>query len=114
MKNTTIVDVAYYILGKKPMKRRELQAICFYAQGWYVANHNEFLFDEDFEAWVTGMISPILHEKFKQYGYHKMYIDEERKHSLTDKQRKIIDMTIEKYGVFSEDSLETIMKSEIL
>ncbi|MBO1055555.1 MAG: DUF4065 domain-containing protein [Dolichospermum sp. JUN01] len=54
-----------------PMK---LQKLCYYAQGYTLAEKKE-LFPEDFEAWQHGPVIYSLYDKYKEYKWHP--IDEE-------------------------------------
>ncbi|MEI3651960.1 type II toxin-antitoxin system antitoxin SocA domain-containing protein [Anabaena sp. AL09] len=54
-----------------PMK---LQKLCYYAQGYALAEEKE-LFPEDFQAWQHGPVIDSLYYKYKEYKWHP--IDEE-------------------------------------
>lgn len=62
MADTTIYDVAKYILHKLgKMSAIKLQKLCYYSQVWSLVWDNALLFDEDFQAWASG---PICKELF--------------------------------------------------
>ncbi|MGX5633707.1 Panacea domain-containing protein [Bacillus thuringiensis] len=70
---TSITNVANYFLhlsspgtprGISPLK---LQKLSFYAQALSYAINEKPLFDEDFQAWVHGPVSPDLYYKFKEF-----------------------------------------------
>ncbi|HFI0463197.1 TPA: Panacea domain-containing protein [Streptococcus suis] len=71
-----IIDVACYILEKKPdMTAMKLQKLCYYAQAWSLAWDLEALFDEDFYAWPSGPVCPLLYELHKDkfiVNYHDL------------------------------------------
>ena len=54
-----------------PMK---LQKLCYYAQGYALAEEKE-LFPENFQAWQHGPVIYDLYYKYKQYKWHP--IDED-------------------------------------
>jgi uncharacterized phage-associated protein len=54
-----------------PMK---LQKLCYYAQGYALAEGKE-LFPENFQAWQRGPVIDSLYYKYKEYKWHP--IDEE-------------------------------------
>ena len=54
-----------------PMK---LQKLCYYAQGYALAEEKE-LFPEDFQAWQHGPVIYDLYYKYKEYKWHP--IDED-------------------------------------
>ena len=47
----------------------KLQKLLYYAQGLYLANHDEPLFDDDFEAWVHGPVIRTVYGQYSEYGY---------------------------------------------
>lgn len=62
----SIVDVADYILEKYgTMTTMKLQKLAFYSQARTLVVNGVPLFDEDFEAWANGPVSPVL------YALHK-------------------------------------------
>ena len=62
----SIVDVADYILEKYgTMTTMKLQKLAFYSQARALVVNGMPLFDEDFEAWANGPVSPAL------YALHK-------------------------------------------
>lgn len=59
----TIRDVAAYILQRRgPMTAMKLQKLCYYAYGYHLAWEERPLFDEPFEAWANGPVSPALYK----------------------------------------------------
>jgi len=115
LQKTTIVDVVYYILSKKEMNSKKIQTMCYYVQGWYVANYGKFLFKEDFEAWAHGAICPALYLKFREYETAEIYVSEENAKNveLTKKQKQFIDLVIKKYRYYTANELvEYIQKEE--
>lgn len=56
-----IFDVAKYILSKQgKMSTWKLQKLCYYSQAWALAWTGKPLFDNDFQAWSNGPVSPDL------------------------------------------------------
>lgn len=91
---TTIYDVAYYILEKKPeITTMKLQKLCYYAQSWSLAWDEKPLFGEDFQAWANG---PVCYEL---YNLHrgKFKVDKE-----------VLSEHITSDTPFAEEELETI------
>jgi uncharacterized phage-associated protein len=56
----TIQQIAQWFLCKESMTHKKLQKLCYYAQAWNLALHNSELFEDRFEAWVHGPVSPVL------------------------------------------------------
>ena len=100
MKDTTIFDVAKYILEKSgKMSIWKLQKLCYYAQAWVLAWQGVSLFDEDFEAWSNGPVCPALFKKHQG----KFSITSEEflagdANNLNDDQKESIDVVINDYG----------------
>jgi len=74
-KGSVLLNVAQqflYLSYPKGISPRKLQKLTFYAQSLHLVLYNTPLFDEDFEAWVHGPISPDLYYHFKKYGTQKI------------------------------------------
>ena len=57
----TILDVAQYILEKNgKISTWKLQKLCYYSQAWALAWTELPLFEDEFEAWANGPVSPVL------------------------------------------------------
>ncbi len=57
----TVLNVAAYIVNKcGEITTMKLQKLVYYCQAWSLAWDEEPLFDEDFQAWANGPVSPIL------------------------------------------------------
>ena len=55
----------------------KLQKLVYYAQAWYLALHEQPLFDEDFEAWVHGPVIPVLYQEYKKFAWKPILKDVE-------------------------------------
>ncbi|NJL65514.1 MAG: SocA family protein [Methylacidiphilales bacterium] len=53
----------------------KLQKLVYYAQAWYLAIHDNPLFDEDFQAWIHGPVIPTLYQKYKSFGWQPILED---------------------------------------
>lgn len=62
----TIINVHRELFGESPSPMK-LQKLCYYAQGYSLAEGNE-LFSEDFQAWQHG---PVVHDLFDKYRNYK-------------------------------------------
>ncbi|MEK0246304.1 type II toxin-antitoxin system antitoxin SocA domain-containing protein [Bifidobacterium mongoliense] len=63
---SSITEVARYILERQGrMTTMKLEKLAFYAQARSLAMTGKPIFDEDFEAWAGGPVSPEL------FGFHR-------------------------------------------
>lgn len=97
-----ILDVAKYILSKQGcMSTMKLQKLCYYSQAWSLVWDDAPLFDEDFQAWANGPVSPELFECHR--GLYSISADspcmaEGNIENVNEIQRKTIDQVLDYYG----------------
>lgn len=53
----------------------KLQKLLYYAQAWFLALHDEPLFQEDFQAWVHGPVLPSQYQRFKHNQWRPIMDD---------------------------------------
>ena len=61
----TINELANAFLSIEPQTHKKLQKLCYYAYAWYIAQTDDRLFDEGFEAWVHGPVNVNLYKRFR-------------------------------------------------
>ena len=62
--------VINYILNRcEDITPLALQKSLYYVQGFYYAFNNEFLFEEDCQAWAHGPVYPEVYFKYKHYKF---------------------------------------------
>lgn len=108
-----ITDVAKYFLHKESMTHKKLQKLCYYAQAWYLANYKKPLFQNHFEAWVHGPVSPELYSVYREWGrlpIPQAAADEVR--LSTPDASSFLELVYGTYGKFSGDQLENITHQE--
>lgn len=95
-----IFDTAKYILEKNggKMSTMKLQKLCYYSQAWALVWDDQPLFDEDFEAWVSGPVCRKLFERMKSrfFAYEKDEYGGDG--DLSDDQKDTIDRVYDHYG----------------
>lgn len=109
----SIKSVANYLLhlsapnsdrGITPLK---LQKLTFYAQALSYAARGKRLFEEDFEAWVHGPVSPDLYHTYKEYVSSEIPKPTSDSFSTLDnEEKKIIKLVWNKYGKYDGKYLE--------
>lgn len=63
---TTVLDVAKYILEQAgEMTAMKLQKLAYYSQAWSLVWEDEPLFNNQFEAWANGPVSPTLYQQHR-------------------------------------------------
>lgn len=113
MATASIRDVAAYILDKHgPMTAMKLQKLCYYAYGYHLAWEERPLFDEPFEAWANGPVSPDLYRAHRgrfRLGPGDLGGDPTR---LDDGERESINLVLEGLGGQTAHQLATMTHHE--
>ncbi|HET6807287.1 MULTISPECIES: Panacea domain-containing protein [Frateuria] len=96
----TIIDVARYITDRLgPMSAMKLQKLAYYCQAWTLVWDEQPLFNDEFEAWANGPVSPTLYAhhrgQFQVDSSNFRYADPG---ALSPEQRVNIDKIIGFYG----------------
>ena len=47
----------------------KLQKLLYYSQGWYLAQTNQTLFEEDIQAWGHGPVCPSVYHHYKAFEW---------------------------------------------
>ena len=119
MKKVTVFDVAKYFLSRVEfeagslMTHLKLQKLCYYAQAWHLVFENVPLFDEHFEAWAHGPVSPSLFQEYKGYSYHPIPAPEDfDDHMFNSPQKETLEAVWDTYGQFEAKYLEDLTHQE--
>jgi uncharacterized phage-associated protein len=99
MSNTTVFDVARYILEKYgPMSAMKLQKLVYYSQAWSLVWDDKPLFDEQIEAWVNGPVIRELYNEHKgMFLIDAVLFQNKEKHTLNEEQRDTINEVLKAY-----------------
>nr|DAV82123.1 MAG TPA: hypothetical protein [Caudoviricetes sp.] len=94
----------------------KLQKLCYYSQAWALVWDEHPLFDDCFEAWVNGPVSPALYEWHKGMFLVNLNDDllkhTDKKSPLTDVQKETIDSVLDTYGKFTAQELSDLTHKE--
>jgi uncharacterized phage-associated protein len=109
-----IYDVAAYILEKQgTMTSMKLQKLVYYSQAWSLVWEERPIFDQHFEAWANGPVSPKL------YKVHRGLYYVERKdfscgdpNNLSPEDKETIDSVLDFYGNKSSQWLSELTHRE--
>lgn len=110
---TSIENVAKLFLTYDSMTHKKLQKLCYYAYAWHLTLLKKPLFNEKFQAWVHGPVSPELYQQYKNHGWREIpqvntFSTEDFDSSVSD----LIDAVYASYGHLSGDELELLTHEE--
>lgn len=113
-KDTTVFDVAAYILTKiGSISTIKLQKLVYYSQAWSLVWDDKPLFHERIEAWVNGPVVPDLFYLHKGlFSIDKDLIPVGNHRKLSEEQRITVDAVLEYYGDKSAQWLVQLSHSE--
>ena len=111
----TIFHIARYLVEHLPeMTAMKLQKLCFYCQAWNLAWEELPLFEENFEAWANGPISPKLFNMHKGlYSIPSNFLEAFAGFPLKEYEKENIDIIIREYGNCDPRYLSELTHSEI-
>lgn len=109
-----IFDLANAFLSLEPLTHKKLQKLCYYAYAWYLAQTDEKLFEESFEAWVHGPVSPALYSeiRYKRNIVGDWGIIPKYDGAVNEDALSIAKWVYEAYGEFSGTELEIMTHRE--
>ena len=108
----SIKDVAGYILDKTgELTTKQLQKLVYFCQAWSLGWTDKALFEEKFEDWKEGPVSPVL---FNEHRGRKILKRGEmpNEHVFSDSEKELIDDVINEFSDMSGDELGEITHSE--
>lgn len=105
---TMLYRIAKYILSEcNDITNLTLQKSLYYIQGLYHAFYNEFLFEDDCEAWVHGPVYKDIYNRYAIYGYGSIDNDIEFDgNSFPTDKKALIDSVIKYFCCYSGKTLE--------
>lgn len=113
--DTAKIDIVVnYLLNKcEDITPLALQKLLYYVQGFYYAFVNEFIFDENCEAWVHGPVFRDVYFKYREYRFDPISVSESTDDlSLTVSEKAIIDSIIKNISCYSGKILEGFTHAE--
>lgn len=109
--------IAYIFEKLEEVTPLMLQKLLYFAQGIYSALYGKPIFPEDCRAWIHGPVYPEVYDLFRDFKYNP--IDDARfallegtEDALTDDERKVIDLVVNTFGMYSGKVLEKITHNE--
>ena len=98
---SNVFDVANYILSQTgPISAMKLQKLVYYCQVWSLVWDDKLLFNEKFEAWISG---PVVRELYEQHRGSYQVNPGQFNHllsgiDLSDEQKETISIVLNAYG----------------
>lgn len=94
-----------------------LQKMLYFIQGIYMVLFGVELFNEECEAWAHGPVFKDVYEVFKNFKYNpiediRFAMFQNRFNELSDNEKKVIDLIVESFGMYSGKTLEQITHDE--
>ncbi len=62
----TNIILQHFIDKKDPIRNMKLQKLLYFSCGWYIANYDRWLIDDDFYAFPYGPVCKTVYEKIKK------------------------------------------------
>ncbi len=112
-----LLTISYIFKKAEEVTPLALQKILYFIQGLYMVLFNTELFSEECEAWAHGPVFRDVYEVFKNFRYNpiddiRFAMFQNRFHELSENEKKVIDLVIESFGVYSGKTLEQITHDE--
>ena len=112
-----LITISYIFEKTGEITPLALQKILYYIQGIFMVNYDRPLFSEECQAWVHGPVYEEVYDMFKGFKYNpiedkRFVIFRDRFQMLTDEEKKVIDMVLNSFGMYSGKTLEGIAHKE--
>lgn len=108
-----IFKLAEAFLSIESMTLKKLQKLCYYAYAWYLAQTDEELFPNEFEAWVHGPVDPKLYQEYRNNrNYIGWSLIDKFEGDVNEDALTIAKWVYEAYGEYSGEVLEAISHQE--
>lgn len=94
-----------------------LEKMLYYIQGIHMVLYGTELYPEDCQAWAHGPVYKDVYDVFKNFKYNpiddtRFAMFQNRFSELTENEKRVIDLVIESFGMYSGKTLERITHAE--
>lgn len=103
--------VLEYISKNRTINVFKLNSLLYIMQASYLHYYNKPLFDEDFEAWMSGPILPSVWKKYRKFGGCSI-ISREFQYNIKNEVMTFLNDIIEMFGECNESSLNNMLISQ--
>lgn len=112
-----LVAISYLFAQMQEVTPLALQKLLYFVQGIYLVLVGTPFFEEDCQAWVHGPVYENVYNLFKNFKYNPIEDDRfavfrERFAELDQTEKKVIDLVIDSFGLYSGKTLERITHRE--
>ncbi len=109
--------ISYMFKNSNEITPLALQKLLYFAQGMNMAVNKKALFKENCEAWIHGPVYRNVYQLFKEFSYNaiddsKFVIFDLAQDELNQEEKKIVDMVMATFGLYSGKVLEQITHAE--
>ena len=109
--------IAYVFEKLEEVTPLMLQKLLYFIQGVYSALYGKPIFEEDCRAWAHGPVYPEVYELFRDFKYNpiddaRFALFEGTMDALTEKEKKVIDLVVNTFGMYGGKVLERITHNE--
>lgn len=110
--------IAYIFEKMEEVTPLMLQKLLYFTQGIYSALYGKPIFEEDCRAWVHGPVYPEVYDLFRDFKYNpiddaRFALVEGKEDALTGDEKRVIDLVVNTFGMYSGKVLEKITHNEI-
>jgi len=112
-----LLTISYIFNQIEEVTPLALQKMLYYIQGIYMVLYDKELFSEECEAWAHGPVFKDVYEVFKNFKFNpiddtRFAMLQHRFKDLSDDEKKVIDLVVETFGIYSGKTLEKITHTE--
>lgn len=112
-----LLTISYIFKKAEEVTPLALQKMLYFIQGIYMVLFGVELFSEECEAWAHGPVFKEVYEVFKSFKYNpiddtRFSMFQNRFNELSDNEKKVIDLVVESFGIYSGKTLEQITHGE--
>ncbi len=111
--NKIDVVVDYLLCKCEDITPLALQKLLYYIQGFYYAFSDQFMFEENCEAWVHGPVFRNVYDKYKEYKFDPIQCSKNADfETFTVYEEAVIDSVIKYLSCYSGKTLEAFTHTE--
>ena len=112
-----LLTISYIFKTAEEVTPLALQKMLYFIQGIYMVLFGVELFSEDCEAWAHGPVFKDVYDVFKNFKYNpiddtRFAIFQNKFNELSENARRVINLVVESFGMYSGKTLEQITHGE--